>query len=198
MHFNLIDEKWIPVRRRDGSMETISPWQVTESFTDNPVAALNAVRPDFNGALIQFLIGLVQTTAAPADDDEWEEYVDSPPSPQTLKDKFMSVHHAFELAGKGPRFMQDLQKLNAEPKGIFSLLIDAPGDNTIVNNADHFVKRDTVTSLCPSCCAMALFTMQTNAPAGGAGYRVSLRGGGPLTTLVLGDGCMAPCGILSG
>lgn len=188
MHFNLIDEKWIPVRRRDGSMETISPWQVTESFTDNPVAALNAVRPDFNGALIQFLIGLVQTTAAPADDDEWEEYVDSPPSPQTLKDKFMSVHHAFELAGKGPRFMQDLQKLNAEPKGIFSLLIDAPGDNTIVNNADHFVKRDTVTSLCPSCCAMALFTMQTNAPAGGAGYRVSLRGGGPLTTLVLGDG----------
>ena len=76
MHFNLIDEKWIPVRRRDGSMETISPWQVTESFTDNPVAALNAVRPDFNGALIQFLIGLVQTTAAPADDDAWLGGVD--------------------------------------------------------------------------------------------------------------------------
>lgn len=29
--------------------------------------------------------------------------------------------------------------------------------------------------------------MQTNAPAGGQGYRTSLRGGGPLTTLIIGD-----------
>jgi len=34
---------------------------------------------------------------------------------------------------------------------------------------------------------MALMTMQMNAPGGGKGYRTSLRGGGPLTTLVLGD-----------
>ncbi len=188
MHFNLIDEKWIPVRRRDGSVESMAPWQITEGFTDNPVVALNAVRPDFNGALVQFLIGLVQTTAAPSDNDDWEEYLESPPSMETLKTKFMSVYHAFELGGNGPRFMQDLEKLDPKPKGVFSLLIDAPGDNTRENNVDHFVKRDTITSLCPSCCAAALFTLQTNAPSGGVGYRVSLRGGGPLTTLVLGDG----------
>nr|WP_231886596.1 type I-E CRISPR-associated protein Cse1/CasA [Methylomonas methanica] len=39
--------------------------------------------------------------------------------------------------------------------------------------------------LCPSCAATALFTLQTNAPSGGVGHRVGLRGGGPLTTLVL-------------
>jgi CRISPR system Cascade subunit CasA len=32
---------------------------------------------------------------------------------------------------------------------------------------------------------MALFTLQTYAPSGGAGHRTSLRGGGPLTTLVM-------------
>jgi CRISPR system Cascade subunit CasA len=186
--FNLIDEKWIPVKRRDGTEEKIAPWQITEGFTDNPVVSLNSVRADFDGALIQFLIGLVQTVAAPLDEEEWEDFFASPPAPEVLRTRLMMVHHAFELGGDGPRFMQDLEKPDAKPKGIFSLLIDAPGDNAIDKNADHFVKRDAVTCLCPSCCPTALFTAQTNAPAGGLGYRTSLRGAGPLTTLVLGDG----------
>ncbi|HLA35687.1 MAG TPA: type I-E CRISPR-associated protein Cse1/CasA, partial [Rhodocyclaceae bacterium] len=64
-------------------------------------------------------------------------------------------------------------------------LMDAPGGNTIKNNQDHFVKRDAVSALCPHCAAMALFCLQTNAPSGGQGHRVGLRGGGPLTTLIL-------------
>jgi len=186
--FNLIDEKWIPVKRRDGTQEKIAPWQITEGFVHNPVVSLNSVRADFNGALAQFLIGLVQTSAAPSGEDEWEDSFVSPPAPEMLREKLMTIHHAFELGADGPRFMQDLEKLDVKPKGIFSLLIDAPGDNATDKNADHFVKRDAVTRLCPSCCAAALFTAQTNAPAGGVGYRTSLRGGGPLTTLVLGDG----------
>lgn len=187
MRFNLIDEKWIPVRRRNGTQEKIAPWQITDKFTDNYVVSLNSVRPDFNGAFIQFLTGLVQTTAAPSGEDEWEDCFESPPSPEALREKFMPVHDAFELFGDGPRFMQDLDKLDVDNKDIFSLLIDAPGDQALKNHADLFVKRESVGSLCPSCCASALFTMQTNAPAGGAGFRVSLRGGGPLSTLVIGD-----------
>jgi CRISPR system Cascade subunit CasA len=40
---------------------------------------------------------------------------------------------------------------------------------------------------------MALFTLQTNAPSGGSGNRTGLRGGGPLTTLILAqklDACL--------
>jgi CRISPR system Cascade subunit CasA len=40
-------------------------------------------------------------------------------------------------------------------------------------------------ALCESCVAQALLTLQLNAPSGGRGIRVSLRGGGPLTTLLL-------------
>jgi CRISPR system Cascade subunit CasA len=38
--------------------------------------------------------------------------------------------------------------------------------------------------MCESCSATALYTLQINAPSGGVGHRVGLRGGGPLTTLV--------------
>ncbi len=187
MLFNLIDEKWIPVKRRDGTEEKIAPWQITEGFSDNPAVSLNSVRADFNGALVQFLIGLIQTIAPPSDAYEWEELFASPPVPETLREKLMTLRYAFELGGDGPRFMQDIEKLDVKSKGIFSLLIDAPGEHTVKNNADHFIKRDSVICMCPSCCASALFTVQTNSPKGGAGFRVSIRGGGPLTTLVIGD-----------
>jgi CRISPR system Cascade subunit CasA len=187
MEFNLIKEKWIPVRRRDRTKERIAPCEITSDYEANPVAALDAPRPDFNGALIQFLIGLMQAVAAPEDDNVWEERFDEPPTPEKLKDAFSHVGGAFELGSDGPRFMQDFEPLEGEEKDIGNLLVDAPGENALRNNSDHFVKRGGVEVLCASCCATALFALQTNAPSGGVGYRTSLRGGGPLTTLVLGD-----------
>ncbi len=187
MDFNLIWEKWIPVRRRDGTKEPIAPWEITRDWNANPVVALDAPRPDFNGALIQFLIGLVQTTASPKDDFAEEDLFFDPPSAEKLRELFSPVAHAFELGGNGPRFMQDMESLQGEQWAIGSLLIDAPGENALRNNSDHFVKRGGTDALCSSCCATALFALQTNAPGGGVGYRTSLRGGGPLTTLILPD-----------
>lgn len=188
MKFNLIDEQWIPVKRRDGTEARIAPWEVTTGINENPVVALNAPRPDFNGALIQFLIGLVQTTAAPANPIEWKEKLSTPPSPDELKAYFSAVRYAFELGGDGPKFMQDFNELGEKEntKNIDKLLIDTPGEKTCADNTDHFVKRNRIKGICPSCCANALFAMQTNAPSGGQGNRTSLRGGGPLTTIVIG------------
>ena len=187
MKFNLIDEKWIPIIRRDGTKEKIAPYEITADFSNNPIISLNAPRSDFNGALIQFLIGIVQTVAAPDDEDDWEEMLDTPPEPEILQQKFMTVHHAFDLGGDGPRFMQDFEILNVGKKPIDRLLIETPGDHTLQLNTDHFIKRSQPMSFCAACTATALFSMQINAPSGGQGYRTSLRGGGPLTTLIIGD-----------
>lgn len=187
MEFNLIEEQWIPVLRRDGTPDMIAPHEVTDRFAENPVVSLKAPRPDFNGALIQFLIGLVQTVAAPQSGAEWRKRLTEPPTPEELKGKFDTVRHVFELAGDGPRFMQDFSELTVDQGDIDGLLIDMPGESTTKKNTDHFVKRNTVVGMCPSCSATALFAMQTNAPAGGQGNRTSLRGGGPLTTVVIGD-----------
>ena len=189
MQFNLIDERWIPVIRRDGTKTVIAPWEVTEQFKENPVVALDAPRPDFNGALIQFLIGLVQMVAAPQNNTEWRKKLIDPPKPDELKKMFATVHHAFDLGGDGPRFMQAFESFDDFTlSGVAGLLIDTPGENALAQNKDHFIKRGTVNSMCLPCCATALFTSQINAYGDGPGYRTSLRGGsGPLTTLVISD-----------
>ena len=181
---NLISDAWLPVIRASGKKDKVAPWQIAER--NDPVIELNAPRPDFQGALYQFLIGLLQTCYAPADPDEWLEYWENPPDEEVLLTKFLGIVSAFELDNPtGPAFMQDFNLPKGETKTIAALLIEAPGSKTIRENLDHFVKRGTVVKICQPCAATALFTLQINAPKGGVGHRVGLRGGGPLTTLVL-------------
>ena len=144
MEFNLMEERWIPIRRKSGREEQIAPWEITDFHESDPVISLNAPRPDFNGALIQFLIGLVQTVTPPEDEDEWENLFDKPPSPHDLKKSFETVKHAFNLGGNGARFMQDFDEIKTVPQNISGLLIDSPGENTLKNNADHFIKRGNI------------------------------------------------------
>ena len=184
--FNLLNAAWLPVRRRSGAIERIPPWQITNGMANDPFVAFAWPRPDFDGAAHEFLIGLLSTAAAPEDDDAWEDWWFSPPMPDDLRQRFASIDHAFCLDGPGPRFLQDLDSLaGAEEKEIAALLIDAPGAQTLRNNADLFVKRGGVPVMCRAAAAMALFTLSAYAPAGGAGHRTSLRGGGPLTTLIV-------------
>lgn len=177
MPYNLLDP-WLPIIRADQSRDTIAPWQIAE--TDNPVIALAAPRPDFNAALVQFLIGLLQTAYAPRTEREWNRRFETPPEPEELREAFERYRHAFNLDGEGPRFMQDLDPLvEQKPLPITALLIDTAGSET------HFIKNLPEQGFSPALAAMALYSLQTNAPAGGVGHRTSLRGGGPLTTLVI-------------
>ena len=186
--FNLINAAWLPVRRRSGAIEHIQPWRVTDGIAEDPFVAFAWPRPDFNGAAHEFLIGLLSTAAAPGDDEEWEDWWQSPPAPKILEERYARIAHAFDLDGPGPRFLQDLDPLeSAEEKEIAALLIDAPGAQTLRHNADLFVKRGGVLVLSRAAAAMALFTLNAYAPAGGAGHRTSLRGGGPMTTLIVND-----------
>ena len=124
----------------------------------------------------------------PEDYDKWVDWLEEPPAPELLQEKFRPYIEVFNLNGDGPKFMQDYDQLDVKGFNMINaLLIDSPGDNAIKKNTDHFIKRGRALELCPACAATALFTMQTNAPSGGQGHRVSLRGGGPLTTLVVLD-----------
>ena len=183
--FNLIEASWLPVRRRSGAIQRIAPWRINDRIGEDPIVAFAWPRPDFNGAAHEFLIGLLSTAAAPEDDD-WEDWWWNPPAPGILEERFARVAHAFDLDGPGPRFLQDLDPLeDADGKEIGALLIDAPGAQTLRNNADLFVKRGGAPILSRATAAMALYTLNAYAPSGGAGHRTSLRGGGPMTTLII-------------
>lgn len=174
---NLLEADWIPVRRRDGSQSWISPLQIS----DPEVVALAANRADFNGALAQFLIGLLQTTTPMDSLSEWEAWLYSPPAADVLAKWFAPVKAAFMLDGDGPRFMQDLTILDEKftESEVAPLLIDHP------RGRDHFVKYGSFSRLCVNCTSAALVNIQSMAPEGGRGYFTSIRGGGPLTTLVI-------------
>ena len=66
---DLLKDEWLRCRQRNGKEQPISIGQIA---LDDCVE-LVAPRPDFRGALYQFLIGLLQTAYAPQDLDEWRE-----------------------------------------------------------------------------------------------------------------------------
>jgi CRISPR system Cascade subunit CasA len=179
----LVAESWIPVLRANGVRDWVAPTQLSAP----DIVAFDAPRADFNGALAQFMIGLLQTSTPVQSIIAWRRLLQAPPDAATLAEWFAPHAAAFTLDGDGARFMQDfdLRAGDGEPVGIGALLIEAPGENAVKNNSDLFIKRGHVGRLCPHCAALALFTLQVNAPAGGAGHRTGLRGGGPLTTLLM-------------
>lgn len=181
---NLLSDRWLPVQRSSsGARDWVSPAQLA----DPDVASFDAPRADFNAALLQFAIGLLQTTAPIETSRDWAKRFREPPDADTLQSWFAPVQAAFELDGDAARFMQDrtLTTDQGTVNDIAALLIEAPGGKTLKDNGDHFIKRGQIAGMCPCCAAAALLTLQINAPSGGAGHRTGLRGGGPLTTLVV-------------
>ena len=182
---NLLQDKWITVIRKNGGTEKIAPYQITDQIDSNPIVEIITPRPDFKGALYQFLIGLFQTVYAPKNETEWEDNFNTPPSPEDLKKETDKVAFAFDLFGEKIRFMQDVSlDANCNSANISALFIESPGENTLKENKDFFTKRGSIDNVCNRCAATALFTLQTNSPSGGQGHLTSIRGGGPLTTVL--------------
>jgi CRISPR system Cascade subunit CasA len=178
-----LTDPWLPAQRRSGRRDTILPAQIGE--TADAVMALDWPRADFRIASLEFLIGLLATACPPAGNRAWRQGWEQPPDPATLNAAFAPLAHAFNLDGDGPRFLQDHEDLVSDAEAIERLLIEAPGASTQSRNTDLLVRRGRVASLGRAGAAMALFTFQSWAPAGGAGNRTGLRGGGPMTTLVM-------------
>lgn len=191
LNFSLLDQRWLPVRRESGAVDHIRPCDVTSGRADDPIVSFAWPRADLDAAAREFLIGLLSTACSSAivDFEAWESWWEEPPEPETLNKAFAPFAAAFVLDGDGPRFMQDLDPLEVgESLEVAALLIDSPGANTLKRNGDFFVKRGRISFLARGAAAMSLYALQTFAPSGGAGHRTSLRGGGPLTTLVVPNG----------
>ena len=185
---NLIDTPWIPIRRQKSRQtEHICPWQLTEGHDDNPIVAVDFPRPDLSSGVVVFLVGLFQFGMTPGNDRAWHRKYESPPSSDELKTFLEPFVDFFQVDGNGARCFQDLELSGEDPRPVSALLIDEPGGQTLRRNSDLFIKREQFPSLGLSASVAALITMQSSAPAGGKGHRTSMRGGGPLNTLLIPD-----------
>mgnify|MGYP001173719857 CR=1 FL=1 len=175
---NLILDPWVPIRDAAGTVRDISPLELAS--TEPAALELAALRPDFNGALAQFLIGLWQLVA-PENAGEWQDVMhgDSPLPVEHLRQ--WAPHFEFDSGDR--RFMQDMQLDAGEGNDLDALLLESPGANALRNNSDLFIKRCEPSCFGSAVAAQALICLQMNAPAGGQGHRTSLRGGGPVSYL---------------
>jgi CRISPR system Cascade subunit CasA len=186
MVYDLRFESWLPFRRRSGQVEWLPPYGITDDPTGtDPIVALACPRPDFDAAVTEFLIGLFTVALDVEDEAAWRKLRDAPPTPETLKAALANLPDAFALDGPGARAFQDIDPMtDAESNEIESLLIDAPGDKTIKDNKDLFIRRASAMIIGRPAAAMAIITLQTYAKGGGRGYLASMRRNGPMTTLV--------------
>lgn len=182
---NLIKDPWLPIVREDGVKEKIAIHQLLDNYKTNPVMELESPRPDFKNALYQLLIGIVQVSAMPKNERNWKRLFNEPYNFKEFSERVLRYENCFEIDSDGPAFMQDFDMKEGEEKPISTLFIEAPGANTIKNNQAHFIKGDMIKNIDAYWASIALYTLQTFAPSGGAGHRVGLRGGGPLTTMLL-------------
>ena len=178
--FSLLTTPWLPVRLKDGSTGKLAP----VNLADENVVDIAAARADLQGAAWQFLLGLLQCSMAPKNHSRWEDVWFEGLSADVLQRALEPLEPAFQFGADTPSFMQDFEALTGEKVSIASLLPETPGAQTIKLNKDHFVKRGITERFCPHCAALALFSLQLNAPSGGQGHRTGLRDGGPMTTLI--------------
>ena len=178
MPINLISDPWIPVLDMGGGQHVVAPWQLADDRFQRP----DWPRADLNIACLELLIGLVFLADPPRDAADWRAR--RAPDPGRLRAALAAYAPAFNLTGEGPLFLQDMEPLAGDPNPPDMLFIDSAGANTAKNNADLMVHRGRYAALEPALAAMALFAFQAHAPSGGAGNRTSMRGGGPLLTLV--------------
>ena len=174
---NLITDPWIPVRTKSGERRVIAPWQMA----DTDIARSDWPRADLDLGCYELLIGLVYLADPPEDSEDWEDR--RAPDPDRLRSRLAPLASAFELLGDGPRFMQEAGS-RARRSPLDLLFIDSAACSTAKNNADLMVRRDRYGQADTALVAMALHTFQQHAPSGGAGNRTSMRGGGPMVTLV--------------
>lgn len=178
---NLIRDPWMPVKKVNGDTATVRP----SELIDPSIVSFDATRRDLNGALMQFMIGLLQTACAPEDEDAWRDVFETKWTVDELSSKLSSFAPAFDVDSGDQRFMQSSVNNESKVENISGLFIDTPGQPSM--NTAKFVPLHRWREMTVSDAALALFTLQINAPSGGAGHRVSVRGGGPITTLVDGE-----------
>lgn len=190
MTFNLLSDPFLPVIMRSGAQKWLAfPELVTGAKSnglneDYPVE-FSWPRPDFNMASFEFCIGVLSLAFDIREEDDWRPFWTNPPNRDALAEKLAPLISAFDLNGEGPCFLQDCESLQGGETPIELLFIDTPGQNGQRKNSDLLTHRDRYAALGLSAAAMALYTLQAYAPSGGAGNRTSMRGGGPLTALVV-------------
>lgn len=182
--FNLLTENWIPVQKQ-GQFETISlkrllcreeDWQICMSRDDMELAAL------------QLIVCIVQVVFMPDDEDCLKDAYKKPMNEADYDKGILPFIEWFDVLHPKYPFMQSTDVKASKTKSVQALLTGLP-EKTSTSESSHkfFNDIEDVNSLSIELATIALFNRALNSPSEGGGFKSSLRGGAPATTLIVSD-----------
>lgn len=176
---NLLLDPWIPVRDGRGPGRI----RYRDLLCDTHVWQLGLPRDDLELACLQLLVSLTQVIFLPEDRKALRRRIDAPLKPEEFDAGIARYRDWFDLDHPDTPFMQTRGVQASEPTPIQKLLAGLPEGN----NHAFFNEPGEVTHLGAAGAAIALFNQAMNCPSFGGGFKGSLRGGAPITTLIKGE-----------
>lgn len=172
----LLEDPWIPV----GNQQSIT---LQTLLTEEGGWQLSLPRDDLELACLQLLVCLAQTLFTPPDRATLRQRLKTPLTVEAYRAGIVGKESWFDLAHPEHPFMQTLGVKSKELTEMAKLFA-----GLVSSTSSVFVNEPGLAdSLCPSCATIGLFNQANNAPSFGGGFKGSLRGGAPITTLVLED-----------
>jgi len=174
MDFNLLDEKWIPVVRRDGLADRVG---IRDALAQaHRIRQIAAPNPLDEMALLRFLLAVLH----------WCRGAYDAPGGGTIPAEWLSRLDAgkdlFRLFGDGGRFYQDAAALRLRPAT--ELLHEVPTGHNFWHPRHS---EDGSTGLCPACCALGLLRLPLFCESGTPGMRTGINGPPPVYAMRLGS-----------
>jgi len=178
---NLLKDPWIPVRA-DGGTGAFCLLTYQQLLCESGNWQVSLPRDDLELACVQLLVCMTQVMFLPEDDRAWQKRLKNPLSLDEFAAGIKPCHDWFDLDHPTQPFMQSRGVKAAESTPIQKLLIGLPEGN----NHAFFNEAGEVRNLSGALAAITLFNQASNCPSFGGGFKGSLRGGAPITTLVYG------------
>lgn len=178
---DLLTNNWIPVRA-DGGTGTFRLLTYRELLCEPKNWQVSLPRDDLELACVQLLVCMTQVMFLPDDIPALRARLDASLSPEAFAAGVEPCREWFDLDHPTQPFMQTRGVKSAEDTPIQKLLIGLPEGN----NHAFFNEAGEVRHLSGTLAAICLFNQASNSPSFGGGFKGSLRGGAPITTLVAG------------
>lgn len=177
---NLLEDPWIPVRadRGAGTFQLLTYRALLCEPGRNWQISLP--RDDLELACLQLLVCMTQVIFLPEDDPALRQRLACPLAAAEFDAGIAPASDWFDLDHPTQPFMQTRGVEAAETTPIQKLLIGLPEGN----NHAFFNEAGEVGHISGAVAAIALFNQASNCPSFGGGFKGSLRGGAPITTLV--------------
>lgn len=176
---NLLRDPWIAVKK-NSAVELVT---LEDLLCHENSYKLSVPRDDFEMGMLQLIICLTQVVFLPESISELKERLASPMAANEYQQRSEVFLDWFDLQHVKHPFMQTKNVKANDITLIQKLLPGLPAGN----NHIFFNGVGEINNLSAAMCAVALFQQATSAPGFGGGFKNSLRGAAPLSTIIWDD-----------